>query len=40
MVVAETIVKSLKSLNLRYPVLDKQEASRFREMRKYLEKSR
>ncbi|MND01057.1 Polyphosphate kinase 2 [compost metagenome] len=37
--VADIVLRNLKTLDLRYPVLDKEERSRFREIRKYLERS-
>lgn len=37
MVVAEIIVESLKSLGLKYPVVNKKEEKRFRDMKKILE---
>jgi PPK2 family polyphosphate:nucleotide phosphotransferase len=39
MTVAEIILRNLNTLKLHYPVLDKDEKSRFKEIRKYLERA-
>ncbi|MGH8458067.1 MAG: PPK2 family polyphosphate kinase [Nevskiales bacterium] len=37
--VADIVLRNLKTLNLHYPVLGKEERARFKEIRKYLERS-